>query len=229
VPIYHIPCGNENLLAREFGMDRSVTTLRRAIRQWRLARVDVGLAADRGRAPVPFVLMCGIGPDAGVVERLTMLRTRAIGHLAYVEPVIREVLSPRLPVMHIQVDGEPMVQGVAGMLIVANCRQYGFRLDPAHLASMTDGALDAVFMPCTTSVGALRWLGRAGRRRMARFSQLRYWRGREIVVRAERDAPFQLDGDPPGAPGLPRNGHVPGAGVDLRLSVRPGALAVLAP
>jgi diacylglycerol kinase (ATP) len=54
VPIYHIPCGNENLLAREFGMERRLDALRDAIRRWRLIRVDVGMAQDRGRTPVPL-------------------------------------------------------------------------------------------------------------------------------------------------------------------------------
>src|SRR5262245_9372375 len=31
VPIYHVPCGNENLFAREFGMDRRVATLTGAL------------------------------------------------------------------------------------------------------------------------------------------------------------------------------------------------------
>ena len=160
VPVYHVPCGNENLIAREFWMTRDIETVRCAIAGGRVRRVDVGIVEESNggkAAEFPFLLMCGIGPDAGVVERLTALRKKAIGHMAYIEPVAREILSPRLPALTVEVDGERLVDGRHGMLIVANCRQYGFRLDPAERASMTDGLLDVVFMPCRTSLGALWW------------------------------------------------------------------------
>src|SRR5262245_40247336 len=133
VPVYHVPCGNENLFAREFGMRRDPETVRRAVAGGRVVRVDIGAGDEALRArrdEFPFLLMCGVGPDAGVIERLTALRTKAIGHMAYVEPVAREVLSPRLPALFVEVDGGRVVDGRHGMLVVANCRQYGFRLDP---------------------------------------------------------------------------------------------------
>ncbi len=238
VPIYHVPCGNENLFAREFGMDRSVETARRAVSGGRVLRVDVGVVEEtigERRDAFPFLLMCGVGPDAGVIERLTALRKKAIGHLAYVEPVLREVLSPRLPRMVVEVDGERVVDGRHGMLVVANCKQYGARLDPAERASMTDGKLDVVFMPCRTSMGAVWWCARLrmGRRGAGRG----YWQGREVLIKAEGAAVYQLDGDAPrwqlahGADQTRRT-HLPGGAVDgleLKLTLRPGTLRVLVP
>jgi len=238
VPVYHVPCGNENLFAREFGMTREVETVRRAIAGGRVERLDVGIVREAigdGHAEFPFLLMCGVGPDAGVIERLTALRTDATGHLAYLEPVAREILSPRLPLLTVDVDGNRVVDERRGMLVVANCRQYGFRLDPAERASMTDGLLDVVFLPCRTSLGALWWCLRL--RTGWRGAGRGYWQGREVMVHAGRGAVFQLDGDAPRwqlahGPAQTRRTHLPGSaadGLSLRITVRPGALPALVP
>lgn len=219
VPIYHLPCGNENLLAREFGMSCEAGRLVRAVSGGNIIQVDVGHACEPGAGASLFVLMCSLGPDAGVIERLTSSRIKANGHSAYLGPVFRELLRPRLPMLRVRVDGRSMVNGERGLLVVANCRQYGFRVDPAHLASMTDGRLDAVFMPCRTSLGALRWLARARQGRHAAHPALRYWRGHEIVVQAQ--GPYQLDGDAPAT-----GSHLYG---ELTLTLQPRALDILVP
>jgi diacylglycerol kinase family enzyme len=238
VPVYHVPCGNENLFAREFGMKCDAELLRRAVADGKTTRVDVGVAQELGDHAGPaqhFLLMCGIGPDAGVVERLTALRTKAVGHAAYIEPVLREILSPRLPRLIVEVDGRRVVDGRRGSLIIANSRHYGFRLDPAERASMTDGRLDVVFLPCGTSLGALWWCLRLrlGWRRRGRG----YWEGSDISVHALDEAVYQLDGDAPrwrlaGSPEQKRRTHLPGGsedGLRLRITVRPAALPVLVP
>lgn len=219
IPIYHLPCGNENLVAREFGKTCETDLLLRAVSAGRITSVDLGLAVAPSASPSPFVLMCSIGPDAGVIERLTASRTRANGHAAYIGPILRELLSPRLPALHIRVDGREMVAGRRGMLVVANSRQYGFRLDPATLASMTDGRLDAVFLPCSTSLGALHWLARARLRRHTRHPACVYMRGAHISVRG--DGPYQLDGDVPPSGSMLRG--------ELALTLQPRALDILVP
>ena len=240
VPVYHVPCGNENLVAREFGMVRESRAVCRAVAAGNVRRVDVGVVEETfegGRPPAefPFLLMCGVGPDAGVIERLTALRKKAIGHLAYIEPVMREILSPRLPALTVEVDGKRVVDDRHGMLIVANCRHYGFRLDPAERASMTDGHLDVVFMPCRTSIGALAWMARLslGWRKRGRG----YWQGKVVEVRSRGEGVYQLDGDAPRwqlahGPEQTRRTHLPGGateGLRLRISLRPAALPVLVP
>ena len=52
VPIWHAPCGTENLFARAFGMRRNVEQLRAALRVGRVQRVDLAYANGS-----PFVLM----------------------------------------------------------------------------------------------------------------------------------------------------------------------------
>jgi diacylglycerol kinase family enzyme len=85
---------------------------------------------------------------------------------------------------------------------------------------MTDGLLDVVFLPASTSLSLVRWalliaLGSPLKRRDVVFH-----RGHTVVVRSDAQTPYQLDGD---------EGGVAGNGVgDLRISVRPRAVRVLA-
>ena len=176
-PIYHLPSGNENLFAREFGMDRNPATLVRALRRARVTMCDVGTytresaATDETRAGSDtlddralFLLMASIGPDAGVCHRLHATRAKGSGgsdHRAYLSPIYHEFQAPSITRLRISCDGnlEPAAAG-RGMVVIANCRQYGLRIDPCPLASNTDGLLDAAFIPADTAVDAVAALAR---------------------------------------------------------------------
>lgn len=237
--IYHVPTGTENLFARQFGMTRDASVLLRAIERCEVRCVDVattrglgvgdsagrsghGGAEDSVRAGPDgaFLLMLSIGPDAGVVQRLAAARTGSIGHWSYAWPIVKEVVRPSLPRLTVDVDGKRVVDGRSGLLIVANSREYGARLDPAFLASITDGVLDVVFLPAGSSASVVAWAARARAKVHRRSSRLVYETGREVRVTCESAAmPYQIDGE--------FGGVVGGAG--MMVSVVPGALRVLCP
>src|SRR6185295_12593670 len=140
--LYHLPLGTENLFARQFAMTPDPADLHRILELGRSRTVDVGLC--NGRA---FVLMCGIGPDAGVLARLNAAssengRRKPITHRSYIRPIIAELMSLRPPVLTLSVNGETAARETAGFLVVGNSRQYAMRFDPAINASMSDGLLD---------------------------------------------------------------------------------------
>lgn len=220
-PLYHLPTGNENLFAREFGMSARVPHLLAAIERGRVARMD--LARCNGR---PFALMASIGPDAGVIHRLDALRTRAIGHAAYVRPVLAELIRPHLPRLTVTVDGRPIVQARRGFVVIANSRHCGLRIDPCPAADVADGVLDAVFFPTTTAVAALAWLLAARCRAQLKLPSCRLARGRVVEVTTDDPgAPCQIDGET-GPAGIPS--QTPGE-VVWQCSVEPEAIPILAP
>ncbi len=209
-PVYHAPGGNENLFAREFGMAPDPVVLARAIEGGRIEAVDAGVAGDR-----PFALMVSVGPDAGVIHRLSASRRRATGHAMYLGPVAGELLRPHLPRLSVVVDGRTVVEGRRGVVVVANSGRYALRLDPARGADVRDGLLDVVFLPASTSAGTLV-------RGVARALGLGSpgTRGALVTIESVEPAPWQTDGEVGGwlSPGEP-----------LRLSPLPGALRVLCP
>jgi diacylglycerol kinase (ATP) len=221
-PVYHLPSGNENLFAREFGMSITPAAIARALEIQDHARIDTGeycIAGHTGR----FLLMAGFGPDASVIRRLAAARTKAIGHRAYVVPVLKEAIRPQFQKVTVCADGEEIVRNEPGMLIIANSRQYGLRIDPAFGASVTDGLLDLVFFPCSSPAGAIRWFLRSRLRRHDAKPGLVYRQAAEIRVETTEPTPFQLDGE---CPGGEHSGLLRGR---MSIQVRPRSLAVLSP
>lgn len=219
VPIYQLPFGTENLFAREFGMDQSAERLERAIRAYHVAKVDTAMCNGR-----PFVLMCSVGFDANIVERVAGARNGPISKLDYVGHGLREMLAPRIPTLTISVDGEQLVATQPGMVVVANSRQYAARLDPAPEARMNDGLLDVVFFPGSSRVELGLWGVRTMLRTHVKAPDLVMGKGRRVMIRAESPSPFQLDGE--------HAGHIHPMTTDhrvLELSINPLALSVLLP
>lgn len=210
-PLYHVPLGTENLFAREFGMDRRVETLERGIAALDAGRTsDVDVATCNGRT---FLLMMSVGPDASVIHRLAKVRNGTISHLSYIGPILAEAARPALGPITVEVDGKRVVDGQAGLLVVANSRQYALRIDPARDAAMNDGLLDVVFFPGGSRVDLLGWALSARLGRHTQSRNLVYERGARVRIEgaggardgeASRNAklaaalPVQLDGEAAG-------------------------------
>lgn len=213
--VYHAPLGTENLFAREFRTRREAAHIVRAVERGEARTIDLGCIGE-GAGARAFAIMLSIGPDAGVIHRLHAARRGAITHAAYVWPVFMEVLRPTLPRLTIEVNGREIARDERGVLVVANMRQYGLRVDPAVSADPADGLLDVVFMPCTTGLGAM---ARTAAARMRRHGE-RVIRvtAATIRVRSEDRTAAQADGEvlPWGATGL-----------DVMVRVDPRALRVL--
>lgn len=221
IPLYHLPSGNENLLARELGMNAGVPGLLAAVARNRVVRMDY--ARCNGR---PFALMASIGPDAGVIHRLDAVRTKANGHAAYVRPVLAELARPHLARLTVSVDGRPIVESRRGFAVVANSRHYGLRIDPCPAADVADGLLDAVFLPASTAVGAIAWMLAARCRVHPRLPSYRFGRGRVVEVWTDdADAPCQIDGET-GPAGIPSETR---GQVTWTCTAEPRGLSILVP
>jgi diacylglycerol kinase (ATP) len=224
--VYHYPMGTENLFAREFAMRASVERLRSAIDVFNVQPLDVGIVSFRGAAR-PFAIMCSIGPDAGVVDRISAMRQGSISHLSYTMPIVRELASPRIARMSIEVDGVQLVRDRMGMLVVANARQYALRMDPAHRAVTHDGLLDVTFLPATSGMGAALWLARSRLRERHDLDGSTYAQGSMIrVSTSDPRAVMQIDGEAAGAIARARSGDDDEA-TQIEFTIKPAALRVL--
>ncbi|MBL0926847.1 MAG: hypothetical protein IBJ11_04235 [Phycisphaerales bacterium] len=193
VPVYQLPTGTENLFSRAFGMGGGTSGLCRAVEAGRVEWID-SAAAD-GRT---FLLMASAGFDAGVVERLSRTRRGSISHLSYAGPVLAELMGPRDPPLDITVDGGPFVRRARGLVVVANCRQYALRLDPARDADPRDGLLDVVFVPMEPAE-IIPWMFRLRLGLGAHDNGVLRTRGRQIRIESEGvAAPLQCDGEAAG-------------------------------
>jgi len=214
--VYHAPTGTENLFAREFGMWPRVAPeeIARRVMRGGTRLIDVGVAGER-----VFALMMSVGFDAAVVERVCAARTGRISRWSYAGPILREATRPTLARVRVRVDGELVVDGERGLLVVGNVRQYAARLNPAHDADPSDGVLDVVFMAARSAVEIVRWSALCWSRGLGGAAGCVMARGREIEIESlEREAPVQMDGETAGR-------LVPGkAGV---IRVAPAAMRVV--
>jgi diacylglycerol kinase family enzyme len=184
--------------------------------------------------------MASVGFDAEVVHELAQRRGGAIRHSTYIKPILRTMRTWSPPCVSVAVDGRDVVSRQSGMLVVANSRQYGWRIDPASPADMGDGLLDMVFLPARTLLDVLLWVARCRTGRQFRSGGAMHVRGRRFVVQSDRSHHFQLDGDPPGVAhemlpgGLEATGHTStedetGRPLNLHIGVCPRQLPVLLP
>jgi diacylglycerol kinase (ATP) len=210
VPLYHCPLGTENLFARQFRMSASPAAILTALHA-PVSHIDLGECNGR-----PFAIMLSVGPDAGVIHRLTRARTGPISHASYVRPVLAEAIRPTLGPLHVDVDHTPFVTGQRGLLVLANTRQYALRLDPAPRARADDARLDVVFFPASSSLRVALGLCLARLRLHIRAGLARAASAQHITIRAP-GLPVQADGE-----------ALPFDASNLSISTRPGALRVLA-
>jgi diacylglycerol kinase (ATP) len=198
VPLWHVPCGTENLFARAFGMTRSAADLSAALRRRATREIDLAAVEREGGARDDFVIMASVGFDAAVVHALSATRRGGISHLSYARPIIASLGAWRPSRIAWTVDGEREDLG-EGMVVVGNLPDYGARLNPAAGAVCDDGELDAVFIPARAALDLLPWVPLLWTGLHRRHPLLRERRGRRIELLLSPQAELQLDGD--AAPG----------------------------
>lgn len=148
-PMYHFGTGTANLISKEFGMSRSADRVSDHL-EAEFVPILADLPTCNGR---PFLIMVSVGIDASVIHRFEESRTKKGGYRAYVQPVLREILSPRPARYILEHSTEPPYRGT-GVLVVANIKSYGGGFNPCPSAKPDDGQLHTVSIPCKTSLGA---------------------------------------------------------------------------
>ncbi|MBX3380131.1 MAG: hypothetical protein KF805_08540 [Phycisphaeraceae bacterium] len=201
VPLYHVPCGNQNLFARACGHVRDVEIAAASIAGGKTGVLDVGVVAktDQFERAKRFALMVSFGPDAAVIERLCSRPRGAKGHWAYLRPVLAEALEatihPRPAPLRIWADGKKIADD-AGWLVVGANTPYALGLDPCAQGEVSpsgDGLLDVAFFPLRLRFGILRWMARCRMRTAGQHPAAVRCRAKAVVV--EGAGPWQFDGD----------------------------------
>jgi diacylglycerol kinase family enzyme len=209
IPVGIVPCGTGNLYATAVGVPRDLEHAILAIRSGTTAPHDVGQvrlvppAGDRGAAAVEprtvtFVVSCGTGIDARLIEATSreakrrygvaayfLAATRLIGHLAPVPTV--------LVVDGVRRELESMV------VLVANCGEaIPGRLRPRLPIDPDDGQLHVFVLPQGGVIGGILGaieLMTADATGMSASGAGMRLRGTEIRVEVAPAGPTQVDGD----------------------------------
>lgn len=187
VPTLIAPLGTENVVAKELGLKPRVSTVLESLDAFRegapTMRSDLGAVHHPdGSGSVPFALMLTTGPDAAILHRVARARTGTTSKLLFVRPTIERALRPRVGRLSVTVDGQTLADNRRGCLIVAVGPRYPLRLDLARRATRTDGKLDALFLPASTTASLLGWVAMARVGLHVKHPQARYAQGHRIEL-----------------------------------------------
>jgi diacylglycerol kinase (ATP) len=201
------------MLAKEFGIPRSVEETVRAVVNGETVPMDAGRWNDR-----LFLCVAGVGFDAEVARRYGLGRKGRKGYSGYVLPLLGTLLDFRAPDLSLEVDGRTRGEGNTWAL-VANTRVYGGPLRFALNARPDSRALELCLAKRGGTLSVLRYLGLALVGKFHTSRTTGHIMGRRITVRpAEGAVPVQLDGDFAGVctPAAPAEFEVLPAAIGVR-------------
>ncbi len=204
-----LPGGTANVWAKETHAPKESEAAMRAIIGGERRRVDLGFAGCRY-----FLLMAGIGLDAGIIPNVGARLKQRLGSSAYLlrgTPIA--LRTKTLPVVRL-IDGVAH-QGPMYWMLIANTRSYGGLFDIMRRAEADDGLLDVGVMH---RGGVWHLLADGLRllvRRHERSPNIDIVRARSIVIETP-GLPVQIDGEYAGS-------------TPIRIGIVPLALTVIVP
>jgi YegS/Rv2252/BmrU family lipid kinase len=183
--------GTANVWAKETGTHKDPVQAMRAIVAGERRRIDLGRANGRY-----FVLMCGLGLDGAIVDRVGKRMKQRFGALAYIVAGVRTALGTKPWAANVDIDGTP-AETALFWLLAGNTRSYGGVVQLTHRALIDDGLLDIAIMQRGNALRLLRDGLLVLLSRHERSPNVAYTRSARIEITTPA-IPYQLDGEPCG-------------------------------
>lgn len=211
IPFYHLATGTSNLIAKELGMTRNASEAVRWVEQGGEGVLDVPTIDS-----VPFLIMCSLGMDAGIIHRFQQARTGSGGFRNYILPVLQEALRPRPATLKITYNDSNISPQSTSNVVVANLKSYALRINPCPNADPNDAKLDLLSVPCSTTLAwtfhnllfQLRTQPRSAQRVIAPSFTIESVGQTNLV---------QMDGEIANTPNMPHGKLAPGTSIVLSI------------
>ena len=217
IPLGILPAGGGNDVAAALGIPRDPVAAAAAFLRGALRPMDVLRARFSDGHTAVYLGGGGIGLDAAAAQLASGRFSRWPGAARYFASALSALKGFVAPAVEVELDGTPILTPAEPMLlaVVTNTPTYGAGLHIAPEASVDDGLLNVTLvgeLSCTRVLEAFPVLLLTGD---LRWPELRRFRGRRVVLRTERPAPFHGDGE--------ILGETP-----VEITVLPRAIAVIA-
>jgi diacylglycerol kinase (ATP) len=182
-----LPMGTVNVFALELGIPFGVEAAWKVVRGRHVRAID--LATANGHF---FVQMAGIGFDAQVVKENNRAVKSVIGPLSYLLTATKVAVSkpPRLRVL---THGKTVAEG--SFVLVGNGRYYGGPFALFKDADPADGLLDVCVFKGSDPVSIFRYMRGTLFGSVSTFSDVHYFKTKNLTVEADREVPLEVDGE----------------------------------
>lgn len=189
VPLAVLPGGRGNDLARVLGIPTAPAEAVRVAVEGEERPIDVGEANGR-----TFVGIASLGVDSDA-NRIANEAKLVRGNLVYLYAAVRALIEWRDADFEVIVDGEH--HSFRGCdVLVGNSKAYGGGMYALPHAELDDGLLDVLVTTHRPKLALMRLTAKAFTGSHIVDPALRFLRGREVEVRADRPFDVYADGDP---------------------------------
>ena len=182
-----LPMGTVNVLAMELGLPFDLVSAWKVIRAGKIRMIDQ--ASANGHL---FVQMAGIGLDAQIVQRNSRQIKQVLGPLSYLLTAT-QVAAERPPRLRVFREGHSAVEG--SFVVVGNGRLYVGPYQLFKEADMQDGLLDVFVFKHMNYLALMRYFRGALFGSLAKFTDVNYFKAKRLRVEANREVPFEADGE----------------------------------
>lgn len=212
-----LPLGTANVWALEMGLPLD-NIARAAMLQAQGTRqsIDVGIAQGEGFGPRAFLLSCGAGLDAAVIEQVENDRDnkRRFGKMFFLAVGFRQALQYRGRKISVKVDGVTYRRRVL-LALTSNTQLYGAMVRLPPDARINDGLLDITLLHGDNALNTLWHFMRLGTGIFLEQSDIEHYRAKSIEIRGD-SLQVHVDAEPVGT-------------TPVKIRVKPNALRVLVP
>jgi diacylglycerol kinase family enzyme len=215
VPLAILPGGTANVLAMEVKLGSDFEEAARRLAECRPRRISVGrLVCNGGRVDRHFLLMAGVGLDAGIVYRVSAPLKARMGKFAY-WVAGWSLLGRRLPEIHVEVEG---ADHRCSFALLSKVRNYGGDFEIAREATLLDDRFEAVLFAGRSTVPYAKYFAGMALGRLAGMNGVTMLRAGSVKLtgHGERRVHVQIDGE--------YAGRLP-----AEISIVPDALTLMVP
>jgi diacylglycerol kinase (ATP) len=187
VPLLVIPGGTSNVLAREIGLSRDLLAGAGLLHKGAIRRISLGRAGDRR-----FVLMAGIGVDAGIVAASDSRIKRFLGEGAFWLAGFQQLAKYHFSPFDLVVDGKSYRGTFA---LISKVKNYGgpFQLTPQ--ANLFSNQFAICLFQSEVRWRYLHYLSRVARGKHMSLPDVLMLKGRTIEAAGSTKIHVQVDGE----------------------------------
>jgi YegS/Rv2252/BmrU family lipid kinase len=196
-PLLLVPMGTANLMGKHLGIEWEQSNLADQVAAAITHRHVVYLDAARANGRL-FLLMAGIGIDAGIVHELQRMRRGPINLLSYALPALKVATQYNYPPLTVSVNGRPIFGPQPAIAFVGNIPEYGTGFAVLPYARSDDRVLDVCVLPCRSRSELVNLLLHAAAGEHVAMEGVIYVKATDVALDSPQRVPVQVDGDAAG-------------------------------